>query len=95
MARLATVILLTEVLFNMIFPFDTLQSSKMIFILNSKSTNKLESHLKCSLCKNPIKQKYVPMEQWKIEGPLCGKCYSKKIHDHYPGKHTRANLDKD
>lgn len=35
------------------------------------------------------------MKEWKIEGPLCGKCYSKKIDEHYPGEHGRVNVDKD
>ena len=34
-------------------------------------------------------QKFMPMLEWKIKGPLCGKCYSKMIHDHYPGDHVR------
>ena len=32
------------------------------------------------------------MEEWKMEGVLCGDCYSKKISDFYPGDH--ANLSK-
>ena len=32
------------------------------------------------------------MKDWGIEGILCGKCYSKKISDHYPGEHVRVNL---
>jgi hypothetical protein len=31
------------------------------------------------------------MEEWKIEGSLCGKCYSKKLSEHYPGEHVRVN----
>ncbi|HSG73759.1 MAG TPA: hypothetical protein VLA01_00995 [Nitrosopumilaceae archaeon] len=46
---------------------------------------------KCQLCDGPMKQIYSPMKEWKIKGPLCGKCYSKKIHDHYPGTHERVN----
>lgn len=42
-----------------------------------------------------MKQKYQPMEQWKTEGPLCGKCYSKKLSDYYPGDHVRVNTDLD
>lgn len=34
------------------------------------------------------------MKQWNIEGPLCGKCYSKKIFEYYPGKHVRVDLSK-
>jgi len=35
------------------------------------------------------------MNDWKINGLLCGKCYSKKIFEHYPGKHVRVNLSDD
>jgi len=35
------------------------------------------------------------MENWKIDGHLCGKCYSKKISEHYPGEHVRVNLSDD
>ncbi|MFB5610849.1 MAG: hypothetical protein ACE5RT_03490 [Nitrosopumilaceae archaeon] len=55
----------------------------------------MEPKEKCSLCNNPIEQKYLPMKEWDIKGPLCSKCYSQKIYDHYPGEHTRVNLDKD
>ena len=67
----------------------------MIFIENRKTSFKLEPKQKCSLCDNPIQKKFNPMNEWGIEGPLCGKCYSKKIYEHYPGKHERVNLDKD
>ena len=33
-----------------------------------------------------------PMPEWKIKGPLCSKCYSKNISEHYPGEHVRLNL---
>ena len=39
-----------------------------------------------------MEYKYSPMENWKIDGHLCGKCYSKKISEHYPGEHVRVNL---
>jgi hypothetical protein len=26
---------------------------------------------------------------------MCGKCYSKKVHEHYPGDHIRVNKDLD
>jgi hypothetical protein len=55
----------------------------------------LEKKEICSLCNNPIDQKFIPMKEWGMEGQLCGKCYSKKISDHYPGEHARVNLDKD
>jgi len=47
---------------------------------------------KCQLCSGPLEFTYQPMVEWKIKGPLCGKCYSKKIHEHYPGDHTRVDL---
>jgi len=59
-----------------------------------KNIGKLRSAEKCTLCKSTIECKYISMNEWKIEGALCGKCYSKKISEHYPGEHTRVNLDK-
>jgi hypothetical protein len=50
---------------------------------------------KCILCKNPVEIEYFPMKDWNIEGVLCGKCYSKKISEYYPGKHVRVNLTDD
>jgi hypothetical protein len=35
------------------------------------------------------------MKEWEIEGLLYGKCYSKKIGEHYPGEHVRVNKDLD
>jgi len=35
------------------------------------------------------------MEEWGIKGVMCGKCYSKQVHKHYPGDHIRVNLDLD
>ena len=49
---------------------------------------------KCTLCDASIDHEYVPMKEWKIDGPLCGKCYSKKISEFYPGDHERVNLSK-
>ena len=59
-----------------------------------KNIDKLKSAEKCSLCKNSIEHMYIPMNEWKIKGALCGKCYSKKMSEYYPGEHTRVNLDK-
>ncbi len=50
---------------------------------------------KCVLCQAQIEVKYSPMEEWKIEGALCGECYSKKIAEFYPGEHVRVNLSDD
>lgn len=47
---------------------------------------------KCILCNNLLEVKYIPMKEWKIDGKLCGKCYSKKISEFYPGEHVRVNL---
>ncbi len=47
---------------------------------------------KCNLCNELAKIKYIPMDEWKIEGVLCSKCYSKKIAEFYPGEHVRVNL---
>ena len=55
----------------------------------------MKNNEKCSLCNGPIEVKYVPMKDWKIDGNLCGKCYSKKISEHYPGEHVRVNLSDD
>jgi hypothetical protein len=49
---------------------------------------------KCNICGDSIIARFLPMKQWKIEGPLCGKCYSKKISDHYPGEHVRVDMSK-
>lgn len=45
----------------------------------------------CKICGGIINKSYFPMEEWEIEGPLCGKCYSKKLNNHYPGEHVRIN----
>lgn len=50
---------------------------------------------KCVICKGPVLYKYNAMPNWDIKGPLCGKCYSQKIYEHYPGEHVRVNLDKE
>ncbi|WP_182132863.1 hypothetical protein [Nitrosopumilus sp. b1] len=48
--------------------------------------------VKCTVCGNPVSLRYEPMDEWGIKGPLCGKCYSQKISEHYPGKHVRVSL---
>ena len=47
---------------------------------------------KCTLCGGSIEQVFLPMKEWGIDGHLCGKCYSKKLAEFYPGKHERVNL---
>jgi len=46
---------------------------------------------KCVICNEEIELHYKSMDEWKIEGFLCAKCYSKKLSDHYPGEHVRVN----
>jgi hypothetical protein len=46
----------------------------------------------CVLCNESMEQYYIPMKEWHIDGHLCGKCYSKKLAEFYPGKHERVNL---
>tara|TARA_B100001765_G_scaffold4165_1_gene2526 strand:- start:337 stop:504 length:168 start_codon:yes stop_codon:yes gene_type:complete len=45
---------------------------------------------KCSLCEAEMELDYVPMEEWKIDGFLCSKCYSQKLAEFYPGEHVRV-----
>ncbi len=47
--------------------------------------------VRCTLCNGTIAQRFLPMKQWGIDGPLCGECYSKKIAEHYPGEHVRVD----
>jgi len=51
----------------------------------------LGSKDKCTICSEKIQLRYNPMEEWGIEGSICGKCYSKKLGEHYPGEHVRVN----
>ena len=60
-----------------------------ISIKNKKIT--LGTKHKCAICSEEIELHYKSMEEWKIEGFLCGKCYSKKIGEYYPGEHVRVN----
>jgi len=53
----------------------------------------LGSKEKCTICGKKIEMRYNPMEEWKIKGPICGDCYSKKINEHYPGDHARVNKE--
>lgn len=67
----------------------------MFFILIKKSKNNLGTKEKCAICSGKIELRFKPMDEWGIEGLLCGKCYSKKIGEHYPGEHVRVNKDLD
>ena len=47
---------------------------------------------KCTQCNQDVGgTPYNPMPEWKVEGPLCVKCYSSKLEEFYPGKHIRTN----
>ncbi|MBS1267636.1 MAG: hypothetical protein MAG458_00344 [Nitrosopumilus sp.] len=63
----------------------------MFFIYNEKNQNDLKSKDKCEVCSEKIETPFNPMKEWGIEGSICGKCYSKKINEFYPGEHTRVN----
>ena len=65
----------------------------MFFILFGLNKDTLGSTNKCAICSQKIEMQYNPMKEWKIDGPICGDCYSKKIHDHYPGDHARVNIE--
>ena len=64
----------------------------MVFMRNKKSGDAHDSNGKCTLCDASIEQVFLPMKEWGMDGPLCGKCYSKKIAEFYPGDHERVNL---
>ena len=64
----------------------------MVFITNQKAVLYMGSDEKCALCDGEIDHPYLPMEKWGIDGHLCGKCYSKKLSEFYPGEHERVNL---
>lgn len=49
----------------------------------------------CTICGGSIEREFYPMREWNIKGPICGDCYSKRIHDHYPGDHIRVNTELD
>lgn len=65
----------------------------MFFISFKKEICNLGSKFKCTICNEEITMQFNPMDEWKIEGPLCGKCYSRQLADFYPGKHTRVNKE--
>ena len=67
----------------------------MFFISIKNRKNILGLKEKCVVCNGKIELRYNPMGEWGIKGTMCGKCYSKKVHEFYPGEHTRVNLDLD
>jgi len=50
---------------------------------------------KCVVCNGKIEFQFKPMEEWKMDGTLCGICYSKKLNEYYPGEHVRVNKQLD
>lgn len=65
----------------------------MFFISIKETSDTLGSKEKCSICSGKIELLFQPMEEWKVKGPLCGKCYSKQLHEYYPGDHIRVNKE--
>lgn len=63
----------------------------MFFILIKKTEIVLGMKKKCTICNEPMGFHFKAMEDWKIEGLMCGKCYSKKLNEYYPGEHVRVN----
>ncbi len=63
----------------------------MFFILIKKSKCALRTKLKCAICSENVSMRYNPMEEWSIDGVLCGDCYSKKLSEYYPGIHKQIN----
>ena len=63
----------------------------MFFILIKKSHITLRIKDKCVICNEKIQLHFKAMEEWGIEGMICGKCYSKKLNEFYPGEHIRVN----
>ncbi|MCH7757165.1 MAG: hypothetical protein IIA19_01610 [Thaumarchaeota archaeon] len=56
-----------------------------------KSKCALRTKLKCAICSENVSMRYNPMEEWSIDGVLCGDCYSKKLSEYYPGIHKQIN----
>ena len=52
----------------------------------------MKEQRKCSLCDEEMELSYVPMEEWKMDGFLSGRCYSQKLAEFYPGEHVRIEL---
>ncbi len=67
----------------------------MFFISIKKRRNVLATKEKCAVCSEEIQHRYRPMEEWNMEGAICGKCYSKKLGEYYPGEHVRVNKNLD
>ena len=65
--------------------------SRMFFILIKKNKDTLGIKDKCVICSEKVQLHFKAMDEWGIEGTLCGKCYSKKLDEYYPGEHIRVN----
>jgi transcription elongation factor len=65
----------------------------MFFILIKKSNDTLGKKQKCTICNDEAEMYFNPMKEWKLDGVLCGDCYSKQLADFYPGDHVRLNED--
>jgi len=65
----------------------------MFFISIKKSNDALKIKQKCTICNEEVDMHFNPMEEWKLDGILCGDCYSKQLADFYPGDHTRVNKE--
>jgi len=65
--------------------------SRMFFILIKKNKDTLGIKDKCVICSEKVQLHFRAMDEWGIEGTLCGKCYSKKLNEYYPGEHIRVN----
>ncbi len=64
------------------------------FLYQSKgATVTLGKKERCVVCSGTIEFHFKPMVEWDIEGMMCGRCYSKKLGEHYPGEHVRINQD--
>ena len=48
---------------------------------------------KCTMCGSELAFRYRPMPQWNISGMICGKCYDKKLIEHYIAP-DRRNITK-
>lgn len=65
----------------------------MFFISIKKNNDALKIKQKCTICNDEVDMVYNPMKEWRLDGILCGDCYSKQLADFYPGDHVRINDD--